>query len=99
MTTHIVSRRFIAQEALDFFRENIEPHSQGVLDAPVTLRVNYQTILDPEVYWSKLTPHMQVHWTRFRAPPMPRWWYVLNWLMRVPVCGRIIEFVRWVLRT
>ena len=98
MTTHVVSRRFSAQETLDFFRENIESQSGDILGTPVALRIDYETVFDTEVYWSKLTPPLRAHWSRFRTPPLPRWWHVLNWLMGIPVCGRIIEFVRRVLR-
>ncbi len=98
MTTHVVSRRFSAQEALDFFMDNIESPPQDVLDAPVTLRVDYDTMLNPELYWSKLAPPLQAHWSRFRAPPLPRWWHFLNWLMRFPACASIVEFVRRIFR-
>ncbi|KAI1794199.1 hypothetical protein LXA43DRAFT_164645 [Ganoderma leucocontextum] len=94
MTTHVVTPRFSAQEALDFFMGNIESLSQDVLDAPVTLRIDYETMFDPEVYWSKLAPHLQADWSRFRMPPLPRSWHVLNWLIQVPGSGSIIYFVR-----
>ena len=44
MTTHVLSRRFTAQEALEFFKSNIESPSQDVLDAPVTLQIDYETV-------------------------------------------------------
>ncbi|PIL33380.1 hypothetical protein GSI_04000 [Ganoderma sinense ZZ0214-1] len=93
MTTHVVSRRFSAEEALDFFRSNIESPSQDVLDAPVALQIDYETMFHPELYWFKLAPQTQAHWSRFRAPPLPRWWHFLNWVMRFPVCARIVKLV------
>ncbi|KAM5542863.1 hypothetical protein V8D89_003247 [Ganoderma adspersum] len=94
MTTHVVSRRFTAQEALDFFKSHVESPPQDVLDTPVTLQVDYETMIKPELYWSKLAPVVQAHWSQFREPPLPRWWHLLNWLMgTVPGCARFVEFV------
>ena len=98
MTTHVVSRRFTAQEALDFFEGNIESRHQDVLDAPVTVRIDYEAMINPELYWSKLAPSVKAHWSRFRAPPLPRWWHFVNWVMRFPACARIVEFVWRILR-
>lgn len=39
MTTHVLSHRFTAQEALDFFKGNVKSQPQDVLDTPVTLRI------------------------------------------------------------
>ena len=94
MTTHVVSRRFSADEALDFFRSNFGSLPQEVRDTPVTLKVNYETMYRPELYWSKLAPSVQTEWSRFRTPPLPRWWRFLNWLMQIPWCYRAVEFVR-----
>ncbi|PIL33390.1 hypothetical protein GSI_04010 [Ganoderma sinense ZZ0214-1] len=93
MTTHVLSRRLSAEEALDFFRSNIDSLPQDVLDTPVTLGTDYETMYHPELYWSKLAPPVQAHWSRFRAPPLPRWWHFLNWFMGLPGCSRIVEFV------
>ncbi len=98
MTTHVIQHRFSAQEALEVFMDNTESLSSDVLDTPVTLRTNYETMFDPEVYWSQLAPPLQAHWSRFRTPPLPRWWHVLNWLIQVPGCGSIIVFVRRIIR-
>ncbi len=98
MTTHVISRRFSAQEALEFFMDNIESLSSDVLDAPVALRLDYETMFDPEVYWSKLAPPLQAEWSRFRMTPLPRWWHVLNWLIQFPGCGSTIALFRRILR-
>nr|VWO98560.1 Oligoribonuclease (EC [Ganoderma boninense] len=97
MTTHVVSRRFSAEEALDFFRNNVDSPPQEVLETQVTLGINYDMMLRPELYWSKLAPPAQAHWSRFRAPPLPRWWHFVNWLNRFRVGARVVEFVWWIL--
>ncbi|PIL33394.1 hypothetical protein GSI_04014 [Ganoderma sinense ZZ0214-1] len=48
MTTHVVSRRFSADEALDFFKSNIQLLPQEVLVAPVTLEFDYEMMYHPE---------------------------------------------------
>nr|VWO98563.1 APH domain-containing protein [Ganoderma boninense] len=93
MATHVVSRRFSADEVLDFFKSNFESLPQEVQDTPITLKLDYETMYRPEVYWSKLAPSVQAHWSRFRAPPLPRWWHFVNWLNQFPVCAKIVEFV------
>lgn len=94
MTTHVLSHRFTAQEALDFFKGNVKSQPQDVLDTPVTLRIEYETMINPDLYWLKLAPSVQAHWSRFRAPPIPRWWFILNWLMdTIPGCGRLVGFI------
>ncbi|PIL33379.1 hypothetical protein GSI_03999 [Ganoderma sinense ZZ0214-1] len=92
MTTHVVSRRFSADEALDFFKSNIQLLPQEVLVAPVTLEFDYEMMYHPERYWSKLAPPVQARWNQFRAPPLPRWWHFLNWLMQLPACTRVVEW-------
>ncbi|KAM5542890.1 hypothetical protein V8D89_003274 [Ganoderma adspersum] len=49
MTTHVLSRRFSAQEALDFFKGNIESPPEDVLDAPVTLQIDYEAVFNSEL--------------------------------------------------
>ncbi|PIL33387.1 hypothetical protein GSI_04007 [Ganoderma sinense ZZ0214-1] len=77
MMTYVVSRRFSAEEAPYFFKSNIEsPPQDAVLDTPVTLQIDYETMFHSELYWSKsVAPPAQAHWSRFRAPPLPRWWH------------------------
>ena len=72
--------------------------TEDVLDAPVTLQIDYETVFNSELYWSKLAPSVQAHWSRFRTPPLPRWWHFVNWVMEFPACARIVEFVWWILR-
>ena len=40
----VLSRRFTAQEALEFFKANIESQPEDVLDAQVTLQIDYETV-------------------------------------------------------
>ena len=44
LTTHVLSRRFTAQDALEFFKANIESQPEDVLDAQVTLQIDYETV-------------------------------------------------------
>ena len=94
MTTHVISERFSAEEALKFFRDNTTTLSPDTLDTPVTVKLDYIAINDPEVYWLKLPPSLQTSWSQFRTPPQPRWWYVLDLLFRFPGFRKLFAFIR-----
>ncbi|EJF65250.1 hypothetical protein DICSQDRAFT_152498 [Dichomitus squalens LYAD-421 SS1] len=94
MTTHIVSQRFSAEEALAFFKASTKDLTQDALEASLELTMEYEPLYDSDVYWSRLPSELQARWICHRTPPLPRWFYVLNRLIQIPVCRRIILPVR-----
>ncbi|EJF65244.1 hypothetical protein DICSQDRAFT_124494 [Dichomitus squalens LYAD-421 SS1] len=90
MTTHIVSQRFTAEEALKFLNDSAMDVPQDALEAPLELGMEYGAMFDSEVYWSRLPPGLQASWTDYRAPPLPRSFWILNWLIQIPIFRRVI---------
>ena len=94
MTTHVHSQRFTAQEARNFLREEIHLLPCHIITAALDLIPQWLAMTNSGIYWSKVPPHLQGCWRHYRTPP-PSWWLkVLTWIMKFPICCRIIVFVR-----
>lgn len=94
MTTHVISQRFSAEEALEFFQSETKDLAQDVIGGHLVLSIEGQAMNSSEVYWSRLSPQRQTQWASLRTPPLGRWIHILNWLIRIPVCCRVIVSVR-----
>ena len=96
MTTHIISERFTALEALSFFHRHVSGLRQEILGAQITLNtMTRATCLKPESFWSLLGTSDQEKWHEYRVPP--RRWYrslLMGILMRSKLCFRVVSFVR-----
>ncbi|KAM5531272.1 hypothetical protein V8D89_015073 [Ganoderma adspersum] len=94
MTTHIVSQRFSAEEALEFFRCETEDLPRNVREAQLVLSFEGEAMDSSDVYWSRLSPQCQAQWAWLRTPPLGCWFHILNWLIQIPACCRVIVSVR-----
>ncbi|RDX55194.1 hypothetical protein OH76DRAFT_1397576 [Lentinus brumalis] len=97
MTTHVLSQRFTAQEAWQFFDTQVVNLPLDVLETTVQPSINWSARVDPDVYWSTLSPELQASWGHFRAPPCSIWSDLLNWFIGFPRCCQLIVFTRRVL--
>ena len=94
MTTPVISQRFTAKEALQFFRDTTGQLDRTTLQDQVTLKPGFAAMQDANVYWSKLTPDSLAVFGRHRTPP-PSWWSgVLAWVLSYPAGYRIIVSIR-----
>ncbi|KAI1794200.1 hypothetical protein LXA43DRAFT_1118910 [Ganoderma leucocontextum] len=94
MTTHVVSQRFSAEEALEFFRRETKDLPRNALEAHLILSVEGEAMYYSDVYWSRLSPQLQAQWASLRTPPLGCWFHILNRLMQIPICCRVIVSVR-----
>ncbi|KAH9855109.1 hypothetical protein C2E23DRAFT_724790, partial [Lenzites betulinus] len=99
MTFPSIDSRFIAEEALTFFREIEAGLDPDVLDSKVVLKDSEAVLDDPDLYWARLSPEFQRHWRSHRPIPPSRTMRLLRWAMhRVPGAYKVITYVRKVLR-
>ncbi|RPD59843.1 hypothetical protein L227DRAFT_502830 [Lentinus tigrinus ALCF2SS1-6] len=98
MTTHLLAKRFTAEEALQFLDHQINGLPEEVLTRTLTTTRSWDALDDSEVYWSQLSPEQLEEWSHFRTPPIPMWSNVLAWFIGLPICCEIIVFSRCVLR-
>ncbi|TBU59667.1 hypothetical protein BD310DRAFT_976387 [Dichomitus squalens] len=82
--------RFTAEQALKFLNDSAMDVPQDALEAPLELGMEYGAMFDSEVYWSRLPPGLRASWTDYRAPPLPRSFWILNWLIQIPIFRRVI---------
>lgn len=98
MTTHVVAERFTAVEAANFIEFAIASAPEPALATPFTLRTEWESFENPDLYWVRTTPEFRDHWAHFRAPKLPR---ISSLLMRLLESDRgwpLLCFVRRTLR-
>ncbi|KAH9895154.1 hypothetical protein C8Q73DRAFT_644869 [Cubamyces lactineus] len=94
MTTHVIDDRFTAAEALAFFREveaQLSPHD---LDTNITLKTDYDPLDNPDLYWSRLLPEIQVRFQLNRPPPLTWTSRVLRWLNTTRLGRKVVTLFR-----
>ncbi|KAM5542805.1 hypothetical protein V8D89_003766 [Ganoderma adspersum] len=98
MTTHVISERFRAAEALTFFEDATRGLPSDVLGTEVKLEPDWDPVDDPNIYWAKLSPDFSKTWGIYRTPPpsLARW--LLDVITRYRIGWRILILVRSVLR-
>nr|VWO98223.1 Methyltransf_11 domain-containing protein [Ganoderma boninense] len=98
MTTHVVSERSKAADALAFFEDATRQLPSDVLCAEVKLVQSWDPVNDPNVYWSKLPPDFCKTPGIYRTPPQSLVRRILNAIAEYRIGWRILLFVRHVLR-
>lgn len=98
MTTHVVAERFTAIEAADFIDLAIASVAEPALATPFTLRTEWESFENPDLYWARTTPEFRDHWAHFRAPKLPRISLLLMRLLESPKGWPLLCFVRRMLR-
>lgn len=64
MTTHAISQRFTAEEALVFFQDRTDELSKETLLMPVELKMEDSQ----ESYWDRLPSDVGRKWAHYRTP-------------------------------
>lgn len=97
MTTHVVSERFTAAEALDFV-EYIASSSSAD-DLQVGIKAQTSVYVDNiSAYWEQLPSDFLAEWSKFRQPPVPLITHLLRTICRYETCWNIVHFIRRSLR-
>ena len=94
MTTHVVSQRFTAVEALSFYNEHFSGLPDDLLAHPLTLCMGFEPLRDPEVYWSRLSPQDLLRWQSFRVPPNSWDERLLRWILRSTLAWKLVAPIR-----
>lgn len=84
MTTHVVSQRFTASEALVFYDEHLAHLSEEVLKTSIVAEPSFDPLNDPDLYWGQLGTGDRERWSQYRVPPTPWSHRFLLWLSTWP---------------
>ncbi|KAM5534035.1 hypothetical protein V8D89_012298 [Ganoderma adspersum] len=93
MTTHVISERYKAADALAFFEDATRQLPRDVLDTQVKLEPNWDCAEDSSVYWAKLPPEFCMAPGIYRTPPpsiarrllKAIAWYRIGWNLLIMV--------------
>lgn len=99
MTTHIVSDRFTAAEALGFV--NYIASSSSLDDLEATIRpcaMDLKKFRDLSPYWKLLPRQFVSQWQHYRQPPATLFTRLLRRLCHYERCWKVIHTVRRCLR-
>lgn len=94
MTTHVVSQRWTAEEALEFLRSVMETLDAKTLQEEVVLGIP-SLVYD---YWGKLPPELSDKWAPYRTPPLSRFSLFMGWLFEFDMLCAIVVYVRRILQ-
>ncbi|KAI0670878.1 hypothetical protein C8Q78DRAFT_1069602 [Trametes maxima] len=94
MTTHRIDDRWTASEALAFVQDMEVELPSAVKQSCVTLKIDLDALDDPELYWSRLSPELQIAWQRHRVPPVSWNTRVLRWLITFEIGYAVVSSVR-----
>lgn len=97
MTTHVISQRFTAEEARMFLENELRLLAPDIRATPLDMKVNFNVLANPEMYWSMVPVHTKAGWCEFRTPPRSLESTMLNQLMRYPTLRKIIVLTRRIL--
>ena len=98
MTTHVVSQRLSAADALVIGGDIIRMLPDEVYYAEVKLAANPSFMQEPSVYWSQLSEEQAALWKLYRTPARPPTRRILQWIANYSIGWRLLCFVRRVLR-
>nr|VWO98242.1 N/A [Ganoderma boninense] len=98
MTTHVISERFKAADALAFLEDATRALPGDVLCAPVQVKSNWDCLEDANVYWAKLPADFCATPGLYRTPPLSLARRLLSAIARYRIGWRILLFLRSVLR-
>ena len=93
MTTHDLTRRFTADEALDFFQNEYSILREEQLNRPVTPDCGGSSF----DYWDHMPPYLAEKWAHHRTPPVPLSYPVLRWLCKRRPMEHVVPWIRWLL--
>ena len=97
MTTHVVTQRFTAAEALSFYNEHLSQLSDHVLARRLTLSPGFEQLRDPDLYWSLLTPQDRQRWQAYRVGPRSWGHRLLAWIAEKDMGWKVLRAARHLL--
>lgn len=98
MTTHVISERFKAAEALAFFEDVTRQLPDDVLDVQVKLEPTWDHADDPNIYWSKLPTDFSKTPGIYKTPPPSLARRLLSAIAGYRIGWRLLLFLRRVFR-
>ena len=98
MTTHVITRRFTAEEAYNFFQETTSGVPEEVMKTPTPLELGFDAMVDSGVYWSKLSLQDRAVWASHRTPGPTWWWHVVHRALSIEPVWNMVVFVRRILQ-
>ncbi|PIL33038.1 hypothetical protein GSI_04487 [Ganoderma sinense ZZ0214-1] len=98
MTTHVISERFKAADALAFLEDATRQLPGDVLCTRVQLKPTWDCLDDSNVYWAKVPPGFCTTPGLYRTPPPSLARRLLNAIAGYRIGWRILLFLRRVLR-
>ena len=101
MTTHVISQRFTAAQALSFWEEAIKSIPRTEWETPVPERD--PSIVPPTLdeFWDKFTPTgFAERWKMYRSPPVPLMTRVMQWICSLYSyrAMSVVRFIRYLLK-
>ncbi|KAI0769460.1 hypothetical protein BD413DRAFT_558634 [Trametes elegans] len=98
MTTHVISQRFTAQEALDFLEVIASEIPDDMWNTVLDLKPEWMSASYPETYWSLTPPDFRVRWSHCIIPRYSLRERFLDWFAGYRLGWRVLCFVRDTLR-
>ncbi|RPD68639.1 hypothetical protein L226DRAFT_548493 [Lentinus tigrinus ALCF2SS1-7] len=94
MTTHFISERFSAPEALEFLEYAVKTSTKATYALPVTLAMDWECLRNSGRYWSTLSPSFHVSWGAYKTPPLSWTYYVLDHIADYRVGWKLLTFLQ-----
>lgn len=97
MTTHVVSQRFSAQDALTFLQEAIRYVPASTLAEGVNLIPQYDPEITTSIYWDRMPTAPNEVWGPYKTPQLS----LTQRLLIIPIRSYALGWkaLRWVRRT
>ena len=93
MTTHDLTRRFTADEALEFFQNEYSQLTKEQLGC----HTYYDSNRSSSECWDLIPRHLAEKWACHRTPPVPLSYPVLRWLCKRRPMEHVVPWIRWFL--
>ncbi|KAI0355664.1 hypothetical protein OH77DRAFT_1424609 [Trametes cingulata] len=98
MTTHVISQRFTAEDALAFL-DHIATHlPKDACDASMTLEPDWYTCEERGIYWDLTPPGFTTFWSHYKTPLHGRLAHVIDRLCSCQFGWRAVRYIRALLR-
>ncbi|KAI0332327.1 hypothetical protein GY45DRAFT_1237135, partial [Cubamyces sp. BRFM 1775] len=92
MTTHIIPHRFTALEAANFIEYVYAGLSDTTLNSPVTIKSEWDSCTNTDLYWSQTPPEFAARWSAYRTPKRTWTARFLDWFGDMPTGWSILTF-------
>ncbi|RDX55195.1 hypothetical protein OH76DRAFT_1397577 [Lentinus brumalis] len=97
MTTYVIQDRLSASEAFACLRQTVKRLPDRVSDTDIILNPTLN-FWDAERYWSLVPPELAVAWAKYRTPPAPTWYTLLDNILDYRFGQTMLLYIRRKLR-